>query len=229
MKNGRLTIAGLYTRLFRFFGPQGWWPGESPFEVAVGAILTQNTNWRGAEKAITRLREADLLSPRKMAGLSQGRLASLIRPAGCYNVKSRRLMNFLLYLEGEHCFRMEELAAVPSEQTREGLLNVNGIGPETADSILLYAASQPCFVVDNYTRRILSRHHLVSPNASYEELQHYIVDRIPVDVSLYSEFHALLVRLGKEYCRPREPDCEGCPLDPPAGSRRVDEGRPVPG
>jgi endonuclease-3 related protein len=224
MKDGRLTMTGLYTRLFLFFGPQGWWPGESPFEVAAGAILTQNTSWRGAERAIARLKAAGFLSPRKMAGLPPGRLASLIRPAGCCNLKSRRLKNFLSYLEQEHRFSMEDLAAAPPGKTREGLLGVNGIGPETADSILLYAASRPFFVIDAYTRRIFSRHHLVSPAVSYEALQEYVVTRIPEDVSLYKQFHALLVALGKEYCRPGNPRCGGCPLDPPDCDHRRGKG-----
>ena len=228
MKTGQQNLAGLYTRLLRFFGPQGWWPGETPFEVAVGAILTQNTGWRGAEKAVGSLKEAGFLSPRKMAALPEGKLAALIRPAGCFNLKSRRLKNFLRYLGENHRFSMEDLAAAPPEKTREGLLGVNGIGPETADSILLYAARRPFFVVDAYTRRIFSRHRLVSPAASYGGLQHFIVTRLPVDVQLYNEFHALLVALGKEYCRPREPRCDSCPLDPPAGNHSAGDGCPTP-
>lgn len=215
MKARQQSLAGIYHRLLHFFGPQGWWPGDTPFEVAVGAILTQNTSWRGAEKAVAALKEAGLLSARKMAALPEEGLADLIRPAGCCNLKSRRLKNFLGYLGDNHHFSMEELAVAAPGKTREGLLRVNGVGPETADSILLYAARRPFFVVDAYTRRVFSRHHLVSPAVSYEELQRYIVARLPLDVALYNEFHALLVRLGKEYCRPREPKCDSCPMDRP--------------
>jgi len=220
MKARRQNLMGLYSRLFQFFGPQKWWPGETPFEVAVGAILTQNTGWRGAEKAVASLKEADLLAPRKMAALPEGRLAALIRPAGYFNLKSRRLKNFVRYLGEHHHFSMEELSAASPEKTREGLLGVNGIGPETADSILLYAARRPFFVVDAYTRRVFSRHRLVPPAISYEGLQRYVVTRIPADVPLYNEFHALLVALGKEYCRPRGPRCDSCPLDRPRGKPR---------
>jgi endonuclease-3 related protein len=209
-----------YERLFAFYGPQGWWPGETPFEVVVGAILTQNTAWKGAEKALAALRQEGVLTPRKMDLLPLPRLASLIRPSGYYNVKARRLKSFLRFLRESYGLSMRRLAATPLQRARKELLTVDGIGPETADSILLYAAGRPAFVVDAYTRRILSRHHLVAAGIPYHALQEFIVARIPRDAGLYNEFHALLVSLGKQFCRPRAPRCDACPLDAPEAMRR---------
>jgi endonuclease-3 related protein len=211
---GEVSLLDLYRILLCTFGPQGWWPGKTPFEIAVGAILTQNTNWMNVERAIANLREEGMLSPRKMAGLSRGRLSSLIRPAGYYNVKADRLRHFLRYLDVSHGMRMKGLSDLPSARLREELLSVKGIGPETADSILLYAAGHPLFVIDAYTRRIFSRHGLIDEGVTYDRLQEFVVRRIPVDAALYNEFHALLVKLGKEYCRPRRPRCGECPLGP---------------
>jgi endonuclease-3 related protein len=211
---GEVSLLDLYRILFRSFGPQGWWPGETSFEVAVGAILTQNTKWMNVERAIVNLRKEGVLSPRKMAGISRKHLASLIRPAGCFNVKADRLRHFLRYLDVSHGMSMKHLAALPSIRLREELLDLKGIGPETADSILLYAAGHSSFVIDAYTRRIFSRHGFIEVGVTYDCLQDFIVHRIPVDAGLYNEFHALLVKLGKEYCRLRRPRCGECPLGP---------------
>jgi endonuclease III related protein len=201
----------LYQRLYEVCGPQGWWPGETPFEVAVGAILTQNTNWGNVARAIAALKSRDLLEPQALHELPEAELAQLIRPAGYFNVKARRLKNFLDFLASHFENSMVRLAAGDPKSLRPALLSVKGIGPETADSILLYALAQPTFVVDAYTFRILSRHDLIPEACSYEELRRLFMEHLPARVDLYQEYHALLVRLGKEWCRPR-PRCATCPL-----------------
>lgn len=215
---GRAELMGVYRVLFEAFGPQGWWPAASPFEVVVGAILTQGTNWRNVERAIGNLRRERALSPRRLAALPRERLARLIRPAGYHHVKADRLRSFLRHLARHHGGSVRRLLSAPAAPLREELLGVHGIGPETADSILLYAAARPVFVVDAYTRRILSRHGLAAADLGYAPLQAIFSRALPPDAALFNEFHALLVRLGKEYCRPRHPRCPDCPLavPPPA-------------
>jgi endonuclease-3 related protein len=203
----------IYGRLDAAYGDQRWWPGETPFEVAVGAILTQNTAWPNVEKAIANLREAGLLEPAKLAALPAPAVAPLIKPAGYYNVKAGRLRRFLDFLFEEYggdvaAMTQEALAAV-----RPKLLAVRGIGPETADSILLYACGLPTFVVDAYTYRVLRRHGLADDAATYDELKELFESNLEADVRLYNQYHALLVRVGRERCRRREPLCEGCPLE----------------
>jgi len=214
MASGRLgeLLKELYGKLWEAFGPQGWWPGDTPFEVAVGAILTQNTNWGNVARAIAGLKGQGLLEPKALHDLPESELARLIRPAGYYNIKARRLKNFLDFLANHYQNSMEELAAADLANLRPALLTVKGIGPETADSILLYALNKPTFVVDAYTFRILSRHYLIGETCSYEEMRQLFMDHLPEEVPLYQEFHALLVRLGKDYCRPR-PRCVSCPLN----------------
>jgi len=207
---GRL-LHELYQRLWEVWGPQGWWPGETPFEVAVGAILTQNTNWTNVARAIAVLKEQDVLEPQALHDLPEAELARLIRPAGYYNIKARRLKNFLDFLGNHYGNSMEVMAADTLESLRQRLLDVKGIGPETADSILLYALSKPTFVVDAYTFRILNRHSLIPEAYAYEELRQLFMDHLPAEVPLFQEYHALLVRLGKEWCRPR-PQCDTCPV-----------------
>jgi endonuclease III related protein len=202
----------LYQRLYETCGPQGWWPGDTPFEVAVGAILTQNTNWGNVAKAIAVLKGRDLLEPQALQEVPEPELAQLIRPAGYYNVKARRLKNFLNFLANHFGNSMGRLAAADPASLRPALLSVKGIGPETADSILLYALAQPTFVIDAYTFRILSRHGLIPEACSYEELRRLFMEHLPEEVDLYQEYHALLVRLGKEWCRPR-PRCATCPVE----------------
>ncbi len=210
-KVGKL-LKELYEKLWQVFGPQGWWPGETPFEVALGAILTQNTNWGNVARAIAALKDRDLLESQALHDLPEAELAGLIRPAGYYNLKARRVKNFLAVLCDRYQGSMEALAGEELEKVRPELLAVKGIGPETADSILLYALNKPTFVVDAYTFRILSRHHLVPESCDYAELRQLFMDRLAADVGLYQEYHALLVRLGKEFCRPR-PRCEACFLN----------------
>ena len=201
-----------YRRLREVYGPQRWWPAETPFEVIVGAILTQNTAWKNVEKAIRNLKAAGLLNPEGLRRVSVRRLARCIRPSGYFNIKASRLKAFVRFLFENHDGDVRRLFSEPVEALRAGLLSVKGIGPETADSILLYAAGLPVFVIDAYTRRVLSRHGLVSRQASYSDLQRFFMDRLPPRADLYNEYHALLVRVGKEHCR-RRPVCNGCPLE----------------
>jgi endonuclease-3 related protein len=202
----------IYDLLFARFGPQDWWPGDTPFEVIVGAILTQNTNWSNVEKAIANLKKARVLSPEKLHRLDTGKLAELIRPAGYYNIKAKRLKNFLGWLSENYAGKLENLGNIPTAELRQQLLSVKGIGPETADSILLYALNRPVFVVDAYTARIASRHRLIDEGADYGEIQELFESNLTADVALFNEYHALLVRLGKDFCRPA-PRCDGCPLN----------------
>ncbi len=207
---GRL-LNELYHLLWEACGPQGWWPGDTPFEVAVGAILTQNTNWTNVARAIAGLKDQGLLSPRALHDLPEAELARLIRPAGYYNIKARRLKNFLDFLACHFENSMGHMAAADLETLRPALLTIKGIGPETADSILLYALAKPTFVVDAYTFRILSRHDLIPEACAYEDLRQLFMEHLPPEVDRYQEYHALLVRLGKEWCRP-QPRCAACPV-----------------
>ena len=202
----------LYERLFDRYGPQGWWPGDGRFEIIVGAILTQNTNWSNVEKAIANLKAADCLTPKTLYALDVDRLAELIRPAGYFNVKAQRLRHFLEWLMNRFDGDLDAAAELSAQGLREELLAVKGIGPETADSICLYAFEKPVFVVDAYTARILGRHGMIWPEAGYEEIREYFEGALERNVQLYNEFHALLVRLGKEHCKPK-PLCSGCPLE----------------
>jgi endonuclease-3 related protein len=204
--------ASIYKKLYAAFGPQHWWPADSPFEVMVGAILTQNTNWQNVEKAINNLKKQKVLSPLKLRRLSLRRLASLIRSAGYYNIKAARLRTFLDFFFQAYKGKVRKMRLASQEALRRQLLSVKGIGPETADSILLYALDKPVFVVDAYTRRILARHGLLGEDASYEEVQGFFARNLKKDVRLYNEYHALLVRLGKDYCLKQKPRCSVCPL-----------------
>jgi endonuclease-3 related protein len=209
------TGAGLrkvYRRLRDRFGPAGWWPGETPFEVCLGAILTQNTSWTNVEKALEVLRRRGLLSFEKLRGLPPSRLAPMIRSSGYFNVKARRIRAFLAFLGREYGGRAEDMAGEEPRALRARLLAVDGIGRETADSIILYAAGQPLFVVDAYTRRIFARLGLLGGDESYDAIQRFFMDRLPPNAPLYNDFHAQIVRLGKDVCRPR-PRCGDCPLD----------------
>ena len=201
----------LYDRLFKAYGPQGWWPGETPFEVMVGAVLTQNTNWTNVEKAIANLKQAGALSLPALSALPAERLAGLIRPAGYYNLKAKRLANLLAMINQRWEGDLEWFFAQGADEIRKSLLAVKGVGPETADSITLYAATKPVFVIDAYTFRILGRHGLAEPDMGYFELQEVFMDALPLEVELFNQFHALLVRLGKERCKKSKPRCEGCP------------------
>lgn len=203
----------VFERMRRAWGPQHWWPGETPFEVIVGAILTQNTAWTNVEKAIQNLKDEGLLDAKALLALPHSTLARLIRPSGYYNIKAKRLRSFLTWFVERFDGSVERMFEMPLAALREELLAVKGIGPETADSILLYAGGVPKFVVDAYTYRILLRHGMIAEEATYEEIQELFESRLPRDVALWNEYHALLVHAGKEHCR-SHPRCEGCPLDP---------------
>lgn len=210
---GRGRVLEIYERLFGRFGPQHWWPGETPFEVIVGAILTQSAAWRNVEKAISNLKAEGCLSLEGILGLPEEKLAALIRPSGYYNVKARKLKAFCLFLEEAYKGNLDAMRARPVDELRVELLNVYGVGRETADSILLYACGLPTFVVDAYTRRIFERLGLIGPRWSYEEIRRFFMDRLPASVPLFNEYHALIVALGKEVCLARKPRCERCPLN----------------
>jgi endonuclease-3 related protein len=201
----------IYKVLLKAFGPQHWWPGDTPLEIVVGAILTQNTSWTNVEKAIIALKAAGLLDAKRLKGVAIEKLAELIRPAGYFNVKARRLKNFFEWLEANYEGDLDKMFARGLSSLREELLEVRGVGPETADSILLYAGQKPSFVVDAYTYRVFSRHQLIPADTTYDEIKEFFESNLPADVQLYNEYHALLVALGKKYCKPR-PLCAECPL-----------------
>ncbi|MFQ6079355.1 MAG: endonuclease III domain-containing protein [Thermodesulfobacteriota bacterium] len=208
---GKILIE-MYERLLRTVGPRHWWPGESPFEVIVGAILTQNTSWANVEKAIENLKKARILTPTGIRGLEVDELAQVIKPSGFYRLKASRLKRFVDFFHDEFDDDMSRMRSEEPGSLRERLLKVDGIGPETADSILLYALENPIFVVDAYTKRIFSRHDLISEKWNYEEVQEMVMGKLDRDVGIYNEFHALLVFLGKYWCR-KIPRCGGCPLE----------------
>ncbi len=205
-------LTEIYQLLFDRFGPQHWWPGQTQFEIIAGAILTQNTNWGNVEKAIANLKSADHLTPEKLYHFDVSRLAELIRPAGYYNIKAKRLKNFVNWLFENYDGKLTNLEGLDTDQLRAELLAVKGVGRETADSILLYALERPIFVVDAYTARIAFRHQLIGPDADYERLRELFQSNLPQDIQLFNEYHALLVRVGKEFCKPKA-RCSGCPLE----------------
>ena len=200
-----------YDQLLEHFGPQNWWPGDTAFEIMVGAILTQNTNWQNVAKAISNLKEADLLDAHRLAGLDHERLAALIRPCGYFNIKAKRLHNFLTWFIDRFDGDVESAKRLDTQSLRMALLGIKGIGAETADSILLYGLEKLIFVVDRYTCRILWRHHLLDDEIDYDYVQQLFSDALPGELHMYNEYHALLVALGKNHCRPR-PCCAACPL-----------------
>ncbi|HHD63884.1 MAG TPA: endonuclease III domain-containing protein [Desulfobulbaceae bacterium] len=202
----------MYERLHAHFGARDWWPGDSPFEIMVGAILTQNTNWKNVERAIDNLKRVGLLSLSAMSELSQDLLAEYIRPAGYYNIKAGRLRNFFHFINKEWDGDLDSFLQQPAAALREQLLSIKGIGPETADSMVLYAAGQPIFVVDAYTHRILIRHEIIDESFGYHEIQELFMDNLEEDTLLFNEYHALIVQVGKVYCKKSKPDCSHCPL-----------------
>ena len=203
----------VYQLLFDHYGPQHWWPADTPFEVLVGAVLTQNTSWGNVGKALVCLRERGLLEYETFSQLAPEEIAPLIRSSGYYNLKAQRLRNLINLVEEEYggnfaLFRKGELHPL-----REQLLTVRGIGPETADAILLYVCKKLSFVVDTYTHRVFSRHGMVDEESDYHSIQEQFVNNLPEDTELYGEYHALVVRVAKDFCKKKAPRCEGCPLD----------------
>lgn len=211
-KKERSTLTEIYTRLLEAFGPQHWWPAQTQFEVIVGAILTQNTNWKNVEKALTNLKCKKLLSPKAFQNISQSQLAALIKPAGYFNIKSKRLKNFISFLFKEYGGSLRKMGKEDCSILRQKLLSVNGIGPETADSILLYAFNNPVFVVDAYTKRILYRHNIIDHRENYNAVQNMFMRSLKRNVQMFNEYHALIVQLGKDHCRVN-PRCEQCVLN----------------
>jgi endonuclease-3 related protein len=201
----------IYEKLNAHFGNLHWWPGDSPFEVVVGAILTQNTAWRNVETAIWQLKSKDLLYPEGILQIDDNSLANLVRTAGYYNIKTQRLKSFVRFLYDEYNGNLDVMFAEDLWHLRERLLTVKGIGEETADSILLYAGNKPIFVVDAYTRRILQRHDIIRPETKYTEIQQLFMINLPHDVPLFNQYHALLVNTGKFFCTVN-PNCDKCPL-----------------
>jgi endonuclease-3 related protein len=205
-------LKAIYRALYRAYGPQHWWPGDTPFEVMVGAVLTQNTAWANVEKALANLKRERLLTPSRMFNLDPDKLASLIRPCGYFNIKTKRLRHLLSFIHTRYSNSLTRMFSVDPELLRRQLLEVNGIGPETSDAILLYAGEKPFFVIDTYTKRILSRQGLIAGNTDYHYLQGLFMDNLPLDARFYNEYHALIVRVGKEHCKKTRPLCNDCPL-----------------
>jgi len=207
------SLSRYYLALQERFGPQRWWPARSRLEVILGAILTQNTAWHNATLALRNLRQAGLLSWQGLRRASLATLEECVRPAGFYRQKARTIRDFVDWLVQQHAGSLNRLLSLPAEELRRQLLDLKGLGPETVDAILLYAAQRPSFVADAYTRRVLSRHGLVAAAADYHTTQEFLHAQLPRDASLFNELHALLVEVGKKHCKPHCPRCAGCPLE----------------
>jgi len=218
--DGEPPLDEYFNSLFTAFGPQHWWPGRSQFEVIVGAILTQNTSWTNVEAAIANLRAERLLSPTAVGRVPLRKLQRLVRPSGYFRQKARKLKAFCVFLQSEYGGSLKRMFATPTIVLREQLLGVWGIGPETADSILLYAGEHPVFVVDAYTKRMLARHGWAGEDARYEDVRWMFERQFTGDTERFNEFHALIVQVGKAYCRKTDPNCGECPL-----GRYIEEGR----
>jgi len=205
-------LVEMFDLLLKGFGPQNWWPADTELEMMVGAVLTQNTNWKNVEKAIQNLKRKGLLSVDAHHSLPTNEVAQEIRPAGYFNIKAKRLKNLIQFIMEQYEGTISLFLEEGTQSLREGLLSVNGVGPETADSILLYAARRPIFVIDTYTHRILSRHGMIDEEVGYYELQELFMDHLPDNADFFGEFHALIVRAGKDCCR-KKPLCSQCPLE----------------
>ncbi len=201
----------IYDRLFHAYGPQHWWPGDSPFEIIIGAILTQSTAWTNVEKALNNLKNAGVLSPEALRDIPEADLAQLIQPSGYFNAKAKKVKAFMAYLWGAHHGDLDSLLHGNPACLRDELLSIYGIGPETADDIVLYAAELPSFVIDAYTRRVLERLGLDQGATTYDEYQQVFHTSLPANVPLFNEYHGLLVKHGKDVCKKR-PLCKGCCL-----------------
>jgi endonuclease-3 related protein len=210
--NIRTELVGIHERMERHFGDLHWWPADSPFEVMVGAILTQNTAWANVEKAINNLKNRGLLSTDQILRLPAAELTELIRPSGYFRLKTARLTAFVKFFVKNYSGSVEEMQKETLPVLRDKLRGVWGVGPETADSILLYACEKPVFVIDAYTRRILLRHRLISEGVSYDAIQALFLENLPHEVPLFKQYHALIVNTAKHFCR-KIPNCSGCPLD----------------
>lgn len=204
-------VLEIYQKLYAHFGPQHWWPAESPFEVIIGAILTQNTAWTNVETAIAQLRQNNCLTLEALTAISEKKLATLIYSSGFFNQKARRLKTITSFISTAYGGSLHQLFSEPLEDLREKLLALKGLGPETVDSILLYAGDQPVFVIDSYTKRIFSRHRLIDEKASYESMQNYFMSQQDHHTQTFNEYHALIVKTAKIYCK-KTASCSNCPL-----------------
>lgn len=210
-RTNRAKLLKLYETLREHFGHRHWWPGDTPLEICLGAILTQNTSWSNVEKALENLKVSNVFTLKKIHAISTANLAKLIIPAGYFNVKAKRLKNFVTHIAERHDGKLDSLFQKKIPWLREELLSINGIGRETADSIILYAARKPIFVIDAYTKRVLSRHQYISEKIEYDELQQIFHKHLPRNRKLFNDFHAQFVAVGNRFCKPK-PRCEACPL-----------------
>jgi endonuclease III related protein len=211
MMNISQRLLRIFEALLMSFGKRYWWPGESQLEIALGAILTQNTAWSNVEKAIQNLRNKSLLDVKKLYEIDTAYLGEIIKPSGFFNIKSKRLKNFVKLLYEEYSENINNLEKMENKALRKLLLSIDGIGFETADSIMLYALNKPIFVVDAYTKRFLKNHKIYSNSLDYHEIQNFFMDNLPHDIYLFNEFHALIVYLCQHYCK-KMPNCTRCPL-----------------
>jgi len=207
------VLMKIYQALYNHFGAQNWWPAETPFEVCVGAILTQGTTWKNVKKAIENLKKEKVLSPEIIYNMELPKLSQIIKPCGFYNVKAKRLKEFVVFLIKNYDGDLSKMFEEETFTLREKLLKIKGLGKETVDSILLYAGDKPVFVVDAYTYRIFNRHLFIPEEISYDELQNFFMENLPEDVALYKEYHALIVACGKNFCKKKNPECKKCPLN----------------
>ena len=210
MKNKRLKV--IYRKLYKSFGKQHWWPARTKLEVIIGAVLTQNTSWSNVERAIINLQKDNLLSFKNLCRVKKKKLALAIKPAGYFNIKAKRLKNVLEFFKNYYKGKLVNVDRVSTTILRQQLLGINGVGPETADSIILYAFNRPVFVVDAYTKRIFNRLDIISQDASYEEIQELFMKSLARQTKLFNEYHALIVKLGKDFCQKKKPRCSECPL-----------------
>ncbi len=214
----------IYDLMSAYFGPRGWWPGDSNFEICVGAILTQSVSWKNTAKAISNLKNAGLLDLKAMHCCPQAEIEKCIVPAMYFRTKARKLKAFVSHVMGKYNGDLSRMLARDGPELREELLAIYGIGPETADSMILYAAGKRVFVVDAYTRRIFSRLGFYQDNISYTQMQEFFMHRLPPEVPLYNEFHALIVGIGNRFCSSRRPKCQECPLREFCNYSRREEG-----
>lgn len=210
-KTGKKLLA-MYRAAFEHFGHADWWPGDTPFEIIIGAFLTQNTNWKNVEKAIENLKAQNLLCAHRMWHAGDAEIAGLIRPSGYYNVKTRRIKNFLACLHTDFGGSLERMFELDAAHLRDVLLAVKGAGRETADSIVLYAAGKCTFVVDAYTKRIFSRHGFFDPDTDYDDVKAFFESNLPRKTELFNDYHAQIVNVAKHFCLKKSPLCGQCPL-----------------
>ncbi len=210
--NNPTNVMGVFEKLFSYYGPQGWWPGDSQLEICLGAILTQNTSWNNVEKALQNLKSYGICSIEDLSTIPDSTLAKLIYSSGYFNSKTKTIKAFVSVICSQYGGGLAKFLNLPGQQLRAQLLDIKGIGEETADDIILYAAQKPTFVIDSYTRRIGARLKLPTAYKSYSTYRHYFLENLPNNIKIFNEFHALFVRLAKDYCFKQNPNCNFCPL-----------------